>query len=288
MWERSSLKRKGKARFLANYWKCVLAALVLIIALGGGGGSSSGGSASSDLGESMKELSETIKGNSTGSIDATGLQEDLDSMSDELSTLKDNILQDSSAKTTVLAIVVFAIVIVLFAVAIGILISAFLFNPLQMGCRKFFLKNLDEAAELKEIGAGFDKGYMNVVKTMFLVDLSCFLWGLLFIIPGIIKKYEYRMVVYLLAQNPHMDAKEAKEKSSQMMSGNKWAAFVLDLSFLGWYILSVLTCGILSIFYVNPYVYQTEAALFETLNGGTGMEVMQQMQASNYSTYEEF
>ena len=120
----------------------------------------------------------------------------------------------------------------------------------------------------------FSNGYMNVVKTMFLRGLFTFLWTLLFIIPGIIKGYEYRMIPYILAENPGIDSREAFAVSKQMMDGNKWAAFVLDLSFLGWQILSVFTCGILSVFYVNPYVYMTNAELYVALKeitfGGRG------------------
>ena len=56
------------------------------------------------------------------------------------------------------------------------------------------------------------------------------------------------------------------------MTGNKWKAFVLDLSFIGWEILSVLTCGILTIFYVNPYILSTNAALYEKLRYGVEAE----------------
>lgn len=82
------------------------------------------------------------------------------------------------------------------------------------------------------------------------------------------------MIPYILAENPGIDSREAFAVSKQMMDGNKWAAFVLDLSFLGWQILSVFTCGILSVFYVNPYVYMTNAELYVALKeitfGGRG------------------
>jgi hypothetical protein len=94
------------------------------------------------------------------------------------------------------------------------------------------------------------------------------LWTLLFIIPGIVKAYEYRMIPYILAENPHMSRKEVFAASKSMMMGNKWKAFVLDLSFLGWHILSVFTVGILELFYVAPYVYATNAALYEALAYG--------------------
>ena len=88
---------------------------------------------------------------------------------------------------------------------------------------------------------------------------------MLFVIPGIVKGYEYRMIPYLLAEHPEMSTKDAFARSKEMMSGNKWKAFVLDLSFLGWKLLSLLTCGILSVFYVTPYEHATNAALYDAL-----------------------
>ena len=93
------------------------------------------------------------------------------------------------------------------------------------------------------------------------------LWSLLLVIPGIIKAYEYRMIPYILGDNPNIDREEAFALSNMMMQGNKGKAFVLDLSFLGWYILNGMTLGILGIFYVNPYVNQTNAALYLKLKG---------------------
>ena len=105
----------------------------------------------------------------------------------------------------------------------------------------------------------------NTIITMFMKGLFQTLWTLLFIIPGIIKAYEYRMIPYILSENPEISRKRAFEISKQMMKGNKWNTFVLDLSFLGWQILSGLTIGILGIFYVNPYVQGTNAELYAYL-----------------------
>ena len=85
---------------------------------------------------------------------------------------------------------------------------------------------------------------------------------LLFIIPGIVKSYEYMMIPYLLAEHPEMTRQEAFAESKQMMDGNKWDAFVLDLSFIGWTLLGVCTFGILLVFYVEPYIYLTRAELY--------------------------
>lgn len=97
---------------------------------------------------------------------------------------------------------------------------------------------------------------------MFLRGLYIFLWSLLLFIPGIIKSYEYRMVPYLLSECPQMGSSEAFRVSKEMMYGQKMEAFILDLSFIGWEILSVCTCGLVGLFFVNPYKYATNAELF--------------------------
>lgn len=155
-------------------------------------------------------------------------------------------------------IVVFLVIFVLI-----LLVDVFIINPFEVGCRRFFIRNLNEPAQIGNIGYGFDNNYRNVAKTMFFRDLFTVLWSLLFVIPGIVKAYEYMMIPYLLADNPQMTKEQAFAESKRMMQGQKWKAFVLDLSFIGWYILSGLTLGILAIFYVSPYVNATHAALYE-------------------------
>ena len=175
----------------------------------------------------------------------------------------------------IVAIVIFVIVfIIIFAIAmaIAIVLDAFVINPLEIGIRRFGLANLNAKAEVKEIGFGYDHNYKNGVKTMFFRDLYTFLWSLLFIVPGIVKSYEYRMIPYLLADHPDMTSEQAFAESKRMMTGQKWNAFVLDLSFIGWDILSILTLGILSIFYVEPYKFMTKAALYEKLAYGDTMQ----------------
>ena len=84
------------------------------------------------------------------------------------------------------------------------------------------------------------------------------------------------MIPYILAENPGITRKEAFAHSKMLMKGNKWNAFVLDLSFIGWFILSGFTCGILAIFYVGPYYNATCAALYDVLEHGNRMAGMDQ------------
>ena len=161
--------------------------------------------------------------------------------------------------------------IIAFSALIGIAISIFLENPLLIGCYKFFINCKKDGENLNDIVMTFKNGYMNVVLTEFLRGLFTFLWSLLFVIPGIIKGYEYMLIPYLLADNPQMDREEAFAKSKEMMDGNKWKAFVLDLSFFGWGLISACTCGILYIFYVGPYIHLTKAELYHALKAEQNM-----------------
>lgn len=182
------------------------------------------------------------------------------------------------------------LVVVLVVIVISFALQAFLFNPLVVGAERFFVVSHYQKAELNELGFSFSHNYMNIVKTMFLRQLYIFLWSLLFIIPGIIKGYEYLMVPYILAENPNIDSKEAFAMSKQMMDGNKWNAFVLRLSFFGWVFLSIFTCGILSVFYVNPYMFMTEAELYVALKeityGGRGQNNYQNVYQQDNSRWD--
>jgi uncharacterized membrane protein len=137
--------------------------------------------------------------------------------------------------------------------------------PLEVGTCRFFFKNQKADAKVAEVAFAYDNCWKNIAVTMFFRDLFTFLWTLLFIIPGIVKAYEYRMIPYILAENPDMKREDVFALSKKMMDGEKWHAFVLDLSFIGWHILGALTAGVLEVFYVVPYQSSTNATLYEAL-----------------------
>lgn len=156
-------------------------------------------------------------------------------------------------------IILFAIIIL--SIAYRILLG----YSLEVGSRKYFLqlsqyKNTDGCYSF-----AFDSAnYKGIIATMLLRGIYGFLWSLLLIIPGIIKAYSYRMVPYIIADNPNIGADEAITLSRKMMDGNKLDSFVLDLSFLGWVILGFLALGV-GVFFVNPYIFATEAQLYIVL-----------------------
>ena len=143
-------------------------------------------------------------------------------------------------------------------ILIVLVAKVFVGNLLKMGGYRFFILNQTAQPGIGTLLDGFRSGhYVNIVLTMFLRDLFTALWSLLLVVPGIVKHYEYLMVPYIIAENPAMDYKEAFQISKQMME-----AFIMDLSFLGWYLLSAVTCGLLAIFYVNPYVQASFAEMY--------------------------
>lgn len=236
-WSRKKMKEIGKTRMKANYWKAVLTAIIISFVVGSAGAVNSG-AARADSSTEVSEVSE-----------ATSISHQLSEMN----------------ATGIAFFVIWTTFAVLIAFGIVIVVDAFLMNPLEIGCKRFFYLNLLEKADIKEIGYVFDKSYKNSVKIMFFMDLKVTLWTCLFIIPGIIKGYEYRLIPYLLAENTAIDKKEAFEKSRALMKGNKWRAFVFDLSFLFWNLLSVLTLGMVGIFYSNPYKGSADAAFYQAV-----------------------
>ena len=165
--------------------------------------------------------------------------------------------------SAIIALTVFAVIAI---VAIIVFIAKiFVGNALLVGGSRFFVMNQTEDAKPGILLYGFKSGsFGNIVLVMFLRDLFIGLWTLLFIVPGIIKNYEYLMVPYILAENPQMSRKDAFAISKRMMMGQKWNAFVLDLSFFGWRLLEGITLGIAGIFYVEPYYQATLAELYTT------------------------
>jgi len=94
--------------------------------------------------------------------------------------------------------------------------------------------------------------WWSMAKTMLLENIQLFLWTFT-IVGAFVKPYSYRMVPYIVAENPNIGAREAITLSRRMMRGHKWECFMADLSFLGWWLLDLLTLGLSGIFYSNGY-----------------------------------
>lgn len=158
--------------------------------------------------------------------------------------------------------------IFLITIVFSLAMKALLINPLLVGAKKFFLEGAKSGEQnFSHLGYAFKSSHFGkVIKTMFITDVFRFLWTLLLIIPGIIKGYAYAMVPYILSEEPELNYRDAIDRSIEMTNGHKWNMFVLDLSFIGWYLLGAMLCFV-GTFFVHPYYYATHAELYLTLKG---------------------
>lgn len=145
-------------------------------------------------------------------------------------------------------------------------VSLFVLLPLAAGysnSMRVLLETGDNRLTNNSFSLGFGN-WLHVVWGMILSTIYIFLWTLLLIIPGIIKSYSYALTPYILVEHPEMSANEAIEESMRLMDGHKFDLFYLQLSFIGWAILSILSLG-LGVFWLIPYQMTAQAAFYRDI-----------------------
>ena len=138
--------------------------------------------------------------------------------------------------------------------------------PLTWGYQTLFLGAVRGGeATAKDMFEGYNKElFSRVLTTTLLYYVYVFLWSMLLLIPGCIKAYSYAMTPFILKDNPEMKNNAAIEESMRMMDGHKLELFLLDLSFIGWALLSLLTCGI-GFLWLTPYMNMARVNFYEDL-----------------------
>lgn len=163
------------------------------------------------------------------------------------------------------AVLIAAVSALLIVIVVSLAFSIFISGPLLVGQNRYFMEHRGSEPAVGRIFYAFNgSNYLNVVKIMFLMNLKIFLWSLLFIIPGIIKAFEYFAIPYILAENPGIDSRRAFEISKQMTMGEKFNIWWLGITFIGWHLLALLTCGIGELF-LAPYIKATDAEVYALL-----------------------
>ena len=230
MWTRSLLKKNAWENVKGYYWPALGVSVLCAFLTGGSGGFGGGSSSLSNLGNS-------------GSSSGSGSSGDI----------------DPALIAVIVGIIIGAMVI---GLTIGLAWTAFVAMPIKVGECKYFVTARNGDQSFAHVFDNFKGGnYMPTVKAMFFYYIEIYLWSLLFIIPGVIKAYEFALVPYLIAENPKMDIKRAKEISKQTMNGEKFNFWVLQLSFIGWVLLGCLACGI-GVYFVLPYQNATYAEFY--------------------------
>lgn len=142
-------------------------------------------------------------------------------------------------------------------------IISFITIPLSVGFALFTISILrTKTGEMSMLFSQYSK-YIKILLVDMYRFILVFLQLLLFIIPGIVAAFSYSMTDYILADNDEIGVTEAVTLSKEMMKGHKWQYFCVNMSFLGWFILSGMTAGLLYVAYVGPYYNITMAAFYE-------------------------
>lgn len=166
-----------------------------------------------------------------------------------------------------------------------ILLRIFVFNPLNVGCSRFFVLNCNHDSAIGETFFAFSNRYLSVIKEMLIRDVQLFVWFLIFvvpfitltalfdtdaisllalplIIPYIIKCYDYRLVPHLIAMEKQQTGRSSLQASKDRINGYRRKVIILDLLFLALYLLGIITMGLLYIFFVNPCKYSTNGQIY--------------------------
>ncbi len=247
MWTRSLLKTNAKAALISHYWRAFAVCIITTFLVVGSFTAS---------GSSVRRGAASVQSGEYVNIFSVG------------------------AALLLLAVMLIVLILI---IAFSLLVS----NVVEAGQARYFMEARIGNAPVSSLFSTFKMpGYWNIVKTMFLRTLYVSLWSLLFIIPGIIKAYQYCMVPYILAENPSISSKRAFELSRQMTDGEKWNIFVLELSFIGWYMLCALTFGI-GIFFLTPYLQATSAELYSALRAKAfSANITDDSELGNFVRYE--
>lgn len=152
---------------------------------------------------------------------------------------------------------------------VGFIIPVLVSCIIGFGYLRFFLKiSRGENVSVNELWSCANMWWLYFIISI-CTGFFVFAWSLLLYIPGIIAAYRYRMALYIALDNPSISGLDAIRQSKEMMKGHKWELFVLDLSFIGWFLLCGLTFGLL-LFYVIPYMGVTVANFYNSLKEKSG------------------
>ena len=145
-------------------------------------------------------------------------------------------------------------------------IISVLATPVMVGYVNAFSKLYyqSDRALLSNMSSITFNGYFRSLAAMLLVSLVVSLLTLLLIIPGVIASMAFYLTPYILKDNPELSVLDTLRLSRKMMQGHKMELFCLQLSFIGWGLLNLLTLGIGTL-WLLPYMTTTMAAFYQDL-----------------------
>lgn len=273
MWSIKGFKKNVKKNLKTNYWNKFFVCLIIIILIGGHT------TTKISLDNGKNYLEKRFPKLSYIGIDINNLDRDIaedfnttggvfkivfDTTSEITSNTKvylGNI--EKAISSTVNDENAGKITLLIIASMIAVAFKIFVLNVLNVGEDRFFLETKNHRkTKFTRLFSNFRKGkYINTVKTMFLKNLYLLLWYFT-IFGGIIKSYSYKMVDYIVAENPEINPKEAIKLSNNMMNGYKFKMFLLDISYIPYQILNILSFGLFGIFFLDIYTKSVQTDIY--------------------------
>lgn len=191
---------------------------------------------------------------------------------DKLKVIKQRTLKQLGGKIFASAWLMLILVIIIHgaitgAVAFTLIGALLVGGPMQYGLTKIQMKLVKEKeynVDISDLFKGFSENFTQSIVLGFLQSLFIALWSMLFVIPGIIKSYSYSMAFYIQTESNDKSWKHALNESKRLMHGNKFKLLLLDLSFIGWYIVGSMCLGI-GIIFVLPYHNQARANFYASI-----------------------
>ncbi len=282
MFNRFNLKKQGKEAFYRNWKSCIIICFIYTI-LVGGSFISLKTQINFDYANSIKKI--TIN-NIDAKTNSDIVNEFISNLSGNkleeppmfnnatrgvLSSLVNNVSKSGSFLFGVLNAInqiifkdhILASIIIIIGAILSLFYWIFVSKVIEVGKARFFLENNKYTkTKANKLLYPYNIGKTkNIAITMFLKNLYIILWSLT-LIGGIIKYYSYSLVPYILAENPNITSNKALKLSEEMMKGYKWAIFKLDISFIGYYLLGILTLNISNIVFATPYINCTKALAY--------------------------
>lgn len=299
MWTRAELKARAKMCLKRYLWAAVAVSMIYAIIGNLAGGGSSGGSSANNGNIGFNQI---FNGGGNMSEISTEIFDDLDAQ--DIAGILERLPIANMTRVGSMALMMFAgvaIVIVVLKLALGIFVVPVVEvgkNRFYMESRA-----MGTSAGIGKLFSGFSTDYLSIVKTMFVrsfllsipvvvaimgtgivavifaftVDsnfnpvallMSWMMFTLVALLPAWLVEtylsYSWHLVPYILSENPNMGTRDAMRLSKEMMYGHKMNTFILGLSFFGWALLSVFTCGI-GFLFLSPYIEATTAELYAVL-----------------------
>ena len=146
---------------------------------------------------------------------------------------------------------------------VGTALTIFVLAPASIGFSNAFrcLQQNGNPNILQNFLGFATRNYLHNIWVYIVMEIKIILWTFCLIVPGIMKSFSYAMVPYIMAEHPEYNATTCIAESERIMYGHRMELFTLYLSFIGWFLLAIITCGI-GLLWLMPYMETAQAAFY--------------------------